>query len=270
MIISLNGEEIEHGNIPNLDEIQYQTLDFISESEKGGIYDPYCSFSLRLPDAFTAFVERMNPISPDISPLSNTVLRSVQVFTEGDGMWVRLIGSNGGGAVLRWEPLAPHRPNLLSLTTAIILDLVFAALWRDLRIEGNKSILPVSGKRKGKLDQIQPLTEIDKHMKNHQYRALPRKSDFRLSFSGSREWGTPEEVTHIKRRLHMVSGHPRTLAAGQHPDPEKVKLAALRKIKLDLNQTFVRRHLRGRATEGEPVEVVVRSKGLSELCLVIS
>ena len=157
----------------------------------------------------------------------------------------------------------------MSVTTANLLDLLLSSLWRDLRVEGPVSISPVTGKRRGSSKKVTPLTDQEKQDLKKQHRFIPRKSEYRLTMSGRVEWGTEDEKSHIKRHLHTVSGHARTLPAGYKPDPEKVRLAEMRKIKLDPRQTFVRRHQRGTGSDPNQVEVVVHSKGLSELYMVL-
>lgn len=98
-----------------------------------------------------------------------------------------------------------------------------------------------------------------------QYLDLPR----RLSLSGAREWGSPEEREQIRLRMHGVAGHLRRLAENWSRSLEAEEAARAYGVVLPDGYTFVRPFVRGGegVEEGAvaPQRVVVRSRGLASL-----
>lgn len=100
-------------------------------------------------------------------------------------------------------------------------------------------------------------------------RIFPRIRGRLLELDGDLEWGSESDRETIQRQIHGVSGHIRLLPQSWKPSQSSKANAAEYGVVLPENSqlTFVRPHIRGRASEenGLKPQSIIKAKALATL-----
>jgi hypothetical protein len=218
----------------------------IREAEDNGVYVPNGGFTLALPPDF---------------PLRKWGVGGLRVWADATEMWVSVIDDEGQvGASFLYRPGKPLSTWTVSAQAAPLLTVTLAALWRDLRVAGERA---TPERRKRRQSRRSTGRKRTRKRKSSKARTLPG-GRWRIYLSGARQWGEDDEREAITRRAHGVRGHLRRLGDEQQASKEARETANDFGMVIPDGFTFVRPHVRGGEGEADvPGETVVRSRGLA-------
>ncbi len=225
----------------------------IREADEKAVFSPRGYFSLRLPPGM---------------PLRHMGFTRVRVMADEDRLLTRL-ESDGvpTGPITEWKPTVFLFSPGMSLSARAWLLLALAALWHDLRVAGEASILP---ERDDDYEGAAPPPASDQPRRpaapsQESVLYLPRKL-YTLEITGRRQWSTHAERAVLETRLRQFPGFTRRLAAGWKRSAHAEELAAYFGVVLPDGRTFVKPHtrnvrVRGDAPEQKPITVISRGLG---------
>ncbi len=222
----------------------------VNEAEEHAVFVPLGAFRVTLPDGV---------------PLRTWGTQTLRIWAMPDGLWVQALATGPGGPSFRWSPQEGVREFLVSKSAKPAVDATLAALWRDLKIAGEKAMPEQAGrqKRDRKRRKGKQRSRVTQHT-----RILPaRRSAFRLT--GRHNWSTKDEQERIHHRAHGVRGHLRQLHAGWQASAEAQRIAHNFGVSVPQGYTFVRPHVRGGGEEQEAKriegETPIVARGLATL-----
>lgn len=220
----------------------------IREADEHAAFIPVGTFRLRVPDELTV--------------LRSAGIDAFTIAADPAGLWVRIHGTEDGG-VFRWSSATGVQQLVVMRGYAAWLNLALAALWHDLRVAGEESIVP---RVEAKPAQRGAGTSTRSATKTVSTRTLPT-----IRIAGKREWSTAAERAAIARRVHGVRGHLRRLPGAWTRSKDAVAFAREFGIVLPDGFTFVRPHMRGTENvSSEPsAPVIVRSRGLASVMALL-
>jgi hypothetical protein len=210
------------------------------------------------------------------------------------GIWARIFyddpldGPEPCSVITCWRPERPESLTFAPTTRmgdgcSEWLDAVFASLWRDLRVAGERSIQDA---RSPEPDMHEPggaedvaggsgRQERNEHNEHSGRRlALPRSpaaGQEPLRLSGRRRWGSTAEHRRIAEVASWFPGRPRRLPVGQRASQEALGRAAEQHITVPQGYTYAGPFLKG---HGEPEEqpgkpTPIYSRGLATIAVVL-
>ena len=177
-------------------------------------------------------------------------------------IWLRAFRGDQGSTIMKWEPDGGVLGNSW-------LNAVMAAIWRDLRVGGDKGF-PSDKKRMASRRHRTAITN-DGERKTARRSTTARMSLPRtqaIVLGGSRMWGTDEDREVIRRRRHFVAGHMRILSLGRQRSKEAEERALSYGVLLPEGFTWVSPHDRGGGGERDDSDQYVELshvRGLSTL-----
>jgi hypothetical protein len=209
------------------------------QEAEGGRYVPLGFFELKIPSSL---------------PLPSWGVESLRLFCEPDGIWFSIILPDGKVCFPgRWTPEEGiHLSSLLFPGWSVpSLELLFASIWRDLRVEAEEAF--PERRRRGRKPEGGKVAP--KHPSTPQRKGVtvfPR----RVRVEGRRDWGNEEERRRVS--AHFVRPHYRKWKPSSNARKsyvEQVKRRAA--IRAELygcvpppdGYTFVRPHARGGGRE---------------------
>jgi len=208
----------------------------VEEAEDHAVFVPLGAFRVNLPDGV---------------PLRMWGARTLRIWATPDGMWVQALASGPGGPSFWWSPHDGVYEFVISASARPAVESTLAALWRDLRIAGEKAMPERSGRQAHgkKRNRARRTNRVSQHA-----RILPaRKGAFHLT--GRHDWSTKDEQERIHHRAHGVRGHLRQLHAGWQASDEAHRIAHHFGVSVPQGYTFVRPHVRGGGEEQEAAQI---------------
>lgn len=245
-----------------IEQLHWGKSNLLERAEQNAAYTPTGCFRLNLPDELLDEIRRLE-LRPEDDPDGHEErqinLSFLVLSVDAEGIWARLVGQKGPGPIVRWRPGKPMQTNLISASFGTILDIVFAALWHDMRVAGEESVR-ISERRTGRRHGRSKGAGAPAIIRT--VVTVPHRKVVYLS--GQREWSTEEERQTIKRIAHGVMGHRRTLPAGWQPSERARQLAENAGIHLPPGVTYVSPFTRGGKDDGDiDAAPVIISKGLA-------
>lgn len=232
------------------DMINGLAASLIREADEHAAFAPFGTFRLRVPD--------------ELIVLREAGIAAFTIAADPVGLWVRVHGAEDGG-IFRWTPLRGVEQLIIMRGYAAWLNLALAALWHDLRVAGEESIVPRE-KAQQRSTGARSETAARPAQKSEAMRVLPS-----FHVTGRREWSTAVERAAIARRVHGVRGHLRRLPETWTRSDDAVVFAREFGMVLPDGFTFVRPHMRG--TESGAIEtsepVIVKSRGLASVMALL-
>lgn len=252
-----------------IEQLRWGRNNLLDRADKDSAYAPVGSFRLDLPQELLDVITNLELV--DQAGLDDPFEEHIDLdhfvlSVDTQGIWLKIMGKKGPGPIVRWNPRQPLQTNMISATFGIILDIILAALWHDMRVAGEGSLRPRISKENGSPRRRHGKSSATREQ--HSLSLLPRTPTGQpgIRFTGRREWSTDEERQTIKRIAHSVVGHRRTLPVGWQPSDRAKQLAETAGIHLPPGVTYVSPSVRG-GQAGEPVDVseppTIVSKGLA-------
>ncbi|MEA4906713.1 MAG: hypothetical protein VB089_03785 [Anaerolineaceae bacterium] len=259
---------------------------FRKEAEKDPQYAPYGCFRVPYPPSLDRVLSEKGVFRTDGNeatwmshllvaqllkhPASEFIPKGYDIFAYPDCLWVRSFNSAGeSGYVFQWRPDHPLRGLLFAENHKILTDAILSGIWHDLRVSGGEAFL---SKRPAKPKLSPGRTSNSKrhrHSNRKNVRIFPRIRGRLLELDGDLEWGSESDRETIQRQIHGVSGHIRLLPQSWKPSQSAKANAAEYGVVLPENSqlTFVRPHIRGRASEenGLKPQSIIKAKALATL-----
>ncbi|HZD55231.1 MAG TPA: hypothetical protein VE136_00800, partial [Anaerolineales bacterium] len=128
----------------DLKQLQWARGNLVERARVNAAYTPFGTFRLIIPEelrqAIANLVIEGRPGEDGL--VEHIDLRHLVIVADDHGMWVRFYGESGAGPIARWEPDAASKDNVMSAQFGAVIDAVLAAVWHDLRVQGERSIRP--------------------------------------------------------------------------------------------------------------------------------
>lgn len=243
--------------IPDADMAAALARQFLQEAKREGVYAPAGAFVVDVPN--------------DLH-LAAWGVRQLKIWCEPDCLWCGTVDENGEiSCIFQWSPGSELRSWIPHEWVKPALEVTLAALWRDLRVGGEKVFPAYGSVRRGSRRSSKGRRRRGHSSRSHAKRSLPGK---RYVLEGRRTWGSEEERETIRRRAHGVRGHLRKLPEGWQSSEKAVELAREYDLSLPDGYTFVRPHVRGRrggdgGEAEEPETTVIQARGLLSLTTLL-
>mgnify|MGYP000395085957 CR=1 FL=1 len=237
------------GEADRADMINGLAASLIREADEQAAFVPFGTFRLRVPDELTV--------------LREAGIGSCTISANPDWLWVRVHGDEDGG-IFRWTAQNGVEQLIVMRGYAAWLNLALAALWHDLRVAGEESIVPRE-KTQQRSTGARSEAAARPAQKSEAMRVLPS-----FHVTGRREWSTAVERAAIARRVHGVRGHLRRLPETWTRSADATAFAREYGLVLPDGFTFVRPHMRGvDGAPATPEAVTVRSRGLASVMALL-
>jgi len=219
----------------------------LREADEQAVYVPGGAFILSLPDDY---------------PLRSWGVEDLSVWAEPDRMWVGVRDAGRRMSVsFLWRPGGSLPESAVQPECEPLLLVTLAALWRDLRVAGERAV---------------PARKSAGGPAPHHPRPNPQPANPKLVLPRTRwvlrgehrTWSTPAERETIARRAHGVRGHLRRLHSDWRAAENAAALASEYGLALPDGHTFVRPHIRGEH-EADQHQTIVIARGLATVMTLL-
>jgi hypothetical protein len=244
----------------DLKQLHWARGNLVERARKNAAYTPFGTFRLIVPEELRQAIEDLviEGMPGEDALVEHIDLRHLVIVADDHGMWVRFYGESGAGPIARWEPDAAFKDNVMSSQFGAVIDAVLAAVWHDLRVQGERSIRPARSftdqRRKAKPEGRG--RQGPHRPKGRGFRVIPHRppEDDGAELTGWREWSSEDERRRILRVAHKVAGHRRRLPDGWQPSERARELAEKSGIFLPPGMTYVRPFVRGKGSGREELD----------------